>query len=134
MPIQYASGITAEHRAVRTGCGLFDASHMGEFVVRGSQALDLVQRVTVNDASVLDVGQAQYSAMLERLNKPGPAAPFTLPPEAVLPKLIHALESSRPKARYRVTFPTHMFAVLKRLLPTAALDFLLRKTSEEGRR
>jgi len=78
--------------------------------------------------------QAQYSAMLERLNKPGPAAPFTLPPESVLPKLIHALESPRPKARYRVTFPTHLFAVLKRLLPTAALDFLLGKTSEEGRR
>ncbi len=63
MPVQYPSGITAEHRAVRTAAGLFDVSHMGEFVIRGPQALDLVQRLTVNDASKLAVGQAQYSAM-----------------------------------------------------------------------
>ncbi|SVB14205.1 uncharacterized protein METZ01_LOCUS167059, partial [marine metagenome] len=53
MPVQYTSGITAEHEAVRDAAGLFDISHMGEFIVRGPQALDLVQRVTVNDASVL---------------------------------------------------------------------------------
>jgi len=63
MPVQYPAGITAEHRAVRTAAGLFDVSHMGEFVVRGPQALDLVQFITVNDASKLAVGQAQYSAM-----------------------------------------------------------------------
>jgi aminomethyltransferase len=63
MPVQYPSGITAEHRAVRQAAGLFDVSHMGEFVVRGPQALDLVQLVTVNDASKIAVGQAQYSAM-----------------------------------------------------------------------
>jgi aminomethyltransferase len=63
MPVQYPSGITAEHRAVREAAGLFDVSHMGEFVLRGPQALDLVQRVTVNDASRVEVGQAQYSAM-----------------------------------------------------------------------
>ena len=63
MPIQYPSGIMAEHRAVRTACGMFDVSHMGELIVRGPQALDLVQRVTINDASRLEVGQAQYSAM-----------------------------------------------------------------------
>ncbi|HEX9885877.1 MAG TPA: glycine cleavage system aminomethyltransferase GcvT [Longimicrobiales bacterium] len=63
MPVQYPAGITAEHRTVRTTCGLFDVSHMGEFEVRGPQALDLVQRVTVNDASRMEVGQAQYSAM-----------------------------------------------------------------------
>ncbi|MGE0160966.1 MAG: glycine cleavage system aminomethyltransferase GcvT [Gemmatimonadales bacterium] len=63
MPVQYPSGITAEHRAVRTTAGLFDVSHMGEFVVRGGQALDLLQRVSVNDVSALEVGQAQYSAM-----------------------------------------------------------------------
>ena len=63
MPVQYATGITAEHRAVRETAGLFDVSHMGEFVVRGPQALDLVQHISVNDASQLDVGQAQYSAM-----------------------------------------------------------------------
>jgi aminomethyltransferase len=63
MPVQYPSGITAEHRAVRTAAGLFDVSHMGEFEVRGPQALDLVQHVTTNDASRLEVGQAQYSTL-----------------------------------------------------------------------
>ncbi len=63
MPVQYPTGITAEHKAVREAAGLFDVSHMGEFVIRGPQALDLVQRVTVNDASKMEIGQAQYSAM-----------------------------------------------------------------------
>jgi aminomethyltransferase len=63
MPVQYPNGITAEHRAVRETAGLFDVSHMGEFLIRGPQALDLVQRITVNDASNMSVGQAQYSAM-----------------------------------------------------------------------
>jgi len=64
MPVQYPSGITAEHNAVRTACGLFDVSHMGEFMVRGPQALDYVQHLTTNDASRLEVGQAQYSTMV----------------------------------------------------------------------
>ncbi len=63
MPVQYPTGITAEHKAVRDAAGLFDVSHMGEFEVRGPDALALVQRITVNDASRMDVGQAQYSAM-----------------------------------------------------------------------
>ncbi len=63
MPVQYRTGITAEHRAVREAAGLFDVSHMGEFVIRGPQALDLVQHVSVNDAAQIEVGQAQYSAM-----------------------------------------------------------------------
>jgi len=63
MPVQYPTGITAEHRAVRTAAGLFDVSHMGELVVRGAQALALVQHLTVNDASQIVPGQAQYSAM-----------------------------------------------------------------------
>ena len=63
MPVQYPTGITAEHTAVREACGLFDVSHMGEFVLRGPDALDLVQRISVNDASKMEVGQAQYSAM-----------------------------------------------------------------------
>ena len=62
MPVEY-SGITKEHTAVRTAAGLFDVSHMGEFDVRGPQALDLIQLVTTNDASILGDGQAQYSAM-----------------------------------------------------------------------
>lgn len=66
-----------------------------------------------------------YKAMEARLQKPGPAAPFTLPATAVAEKVAHALESNRPKIRYRVTVPTHLFAWLKRLLPTEWLDKLL---------
>src|SRR5947208_370809 len=62
MPVEY-SGIAKEHTAVRTAAGLFDVSHMGEFEIRGPEALDLVQYLTTNDASILIDGQAQYSAM-----------------------------------------------------------------------
>ena len=71
------------------------------------------------------VHQATYRQMEARLQKEGPAVPFTLGPEAVVSKVIHALESRRPRARYHVTFPTRLFAVLKRLLPDRALDELL---------
>lgn len=62
MPIQYSS-ITDEHHCVRNGVGIFDVSHMGEFIVKGTQALDLVQKVTSNDASKLEIGDAQYSCL-----------------------------------------------------------------------
>src|SRR6266850_1349411 len=62
MPVEY-SGIAKEHVAVRTAAGLFDVSHMGEFEIRGPEALDLIQFVTTNDASKLVDGQAQYSAL-----------------------------------------------------------------------
>jgi aminomethyltransferase len=62
MPVEYA-GIAKEHTAVRTAAGLFDVSHMGEFEIRGPEALDLIQHITTNDASKLVDGQAQYSAM-----------------------------------------------------------------------
>lgn len=62
MPVQYA-GIKQEHHAVRNSVGMFDVSHMGEFYVSGDQALDLIQLVTINDASTLTPGKAQYSAM-----------------------------------------------------------------------
>lgn len=62
MPVQYDS-IRKEHNAVRNGVGVFDVSHMGEFYMHGPEALDLVQQVTINDASKLESGQAQYSAM-----------------------------------------------------------------------
>lgn len=75
-----------------------------------------------------------YRAMLARLTKVGPAVPFTLPPEAVLDKVVHALESRSPRVRYRVTVPTHAFAVLKRLLPAAWLDRVLSRSSGGGRR
>ena len=71
-----------------------------------------------------------YEAMEARLTKVGPAAPFTLPPEAVVDKLLHAIESTRPKVRYYVTFPTYLFATLKRLLPHRCLDWILIKVSE----
>jgi aminomethyltransferase len=62
MPISY-SGITDEHHAVRQNAGVFDVSHMGEFMLRGPKALDVIQRVTSNDASKLTAGKAQYSCL-----------------------------------------------------------------------
>ncbi len=62
MPISY-TGINDEHAAVRNSAGVFDVSHMGEFVVKGEGALDLIQRVTTNDASKLSNGKAQYSCL-----------------------------------------------------------------------
>src|SRR5215469_2588975 len=64
MPVQYPTGITAEHIAVRTGVGLFDVSHMGEFEVRGPQAVAFVDYVTTNDVSGLAIGQVHYSTIL----------------------------------------------------------------------
>jgi aminomethyltransferase len=62
MPVRYSSDIE-EHMTVRNGVGVFDVSHMGEFTVKGPNALDLIQRVTTNDASKLVDGQAQYSCL-----------------------------------------------------------------------
>lgn len=62
MPVRYSSDIE-EHMAVRNGVGVFDVSHMGEFSLKGPHALDLIQRVTTNDASKLVNGQAQYSSL-----------------------------------------------------------------------
>jgi aminomethyltransferase len=60
MPVQY-EGVTAEHLTVRESLGVFDVSHMGEFLVEGENALALIQKVTSNDASKLEIGDAQYS-------------------------------------------------------------------------
>ena len=62
MPISY-TGINDEHAAVRKNAGVFDVSHMGEFIIKGEHALDLIQRATSNDASKLKAGQAQYSCL-----------------------------------------------------------------------
>jgi aminomethyltransferase len=62
MPIQYRS-IREEHRRVRNTVGVFDVSHMGEVEIRGANRLQMVQKISINDASVLSSGQAQYSAM-----------------------------------------------------------------------
>ena len=62
MPVQY-EGVNAEHETVRNGVGVFDVSHMGEFLLTGPNALDLIQRVATNDASTLTIGRAQYSCL-----------------------------------------------------------------------
>ncbi|NIA01454.1 MAG: SDR family NAD(P)-dependent oxidoreductase [Planctomycetia bacterium] len=75
-----------------------------------------------------------YLATEKRLFKEGPAAPFTLPPEAVLNKVIKALESSKPRPRYYVTVPTYLFGSLKRMLSSRALDRVLLKVSQGERK
>jgi aminomethyltransferase len=62
MPVQY-EGVTAEHETVRKGVGMFDVSHMGEFMLKGEKALDLIQAITSNDASKLTDGKVQYSCL-----------------------------------------------------------------------
>ncbi len=76
------------------------------------------------DASVY---REAYLRTLKRLKTEGPAVPFTLGPEAVLKKVIHALESRRPKPRYYVTVPTYLFGYLRRVLSTRAMDAILRR-------
>ena len=71
------------------------------------------------------VHRTRYQAMSRRFQQEGPVMPFTLGPEAVLAKVIKALEAKHPRPRYRVTFPTYLFAALKRLLPTRLLDRIL---------
>ena len=71
----------------------------------------------------------RYQAMISRLTNETPSYPFTLPPEAVLRKVIDALENPKPKARYYVTFPTYLFAYLKRILPQSLMDFALTRAS-----
>ncbi|MDX5446647.1 MAG: SDR family oxidoreductase [Zoogloeaceae bacterium] len=75
-----------------------------------------------------------YRYLVRRLRGEAGKTPFTLPADAVVDRLIHAIESPRPKARYYVTFPTHLFGVLKRILPTRWMDrVLLRSTASERR-
>ncbi len=74
-----------------------------------------------------------YERVERRLGGQRPL-PFTLPPEAVMKKVICALEARRPKARYAVTFPTYLFAVLRRILPVRVLDRILAAVSNGGQR
>ncbi|RDH84936.1 MAG: short-chain dehydrogenase [endosymbiont of Galathealinum brachiosum] len=76
----------------------------------------------------------QYESMLERLEKEGPAAPFTLGPEAVCEKVIHAMEAKRPRARYYVTKPTYIMGYLKRILSSRMMDKFLIKAGGGGKR
>jgi len=79
------------------------------------------------------VHRDKYLGVLDRLNKEGPAAPFTLPPEAVLKRVIYALESKKPKPRYYVTFPTYLFGFLKRVLSGRQMDAILGKAGNDGK-
>lgn len=97
---------------------------------RKNAMLKFQQNINVEDS----FHREQYEAMLSRLNKEGPAVPFTLSPEAVLKRVLHALQSKHPKTRYPVTFPTYLFAFLKRVLSDRMLDSLLMKASGGGKR
>jgi len=85
-------------------------------------ALNLYRKNIDRDNSVF---AQKYAAIEKRLQKQGHAAAFTLPPSAVYKKLLHALESRRPKPHYYVTVPTHMFAMLKRILSHRTMDRVL---------
>jgi len=80
------------------------------------------------------VHKDNYHAMVERLETVGPSAPFTLEPDAVTRCVVHALQKPNAKIRYRVTVPTILFSVLKRLLPNRLLDLLLIKAGGDGKR
>lgn len=92
-----------------------------------ANAFAMYQRMINRDASF---HRERYAAMERRLAKPGPAAPFTLGPEAVLETVMHALESPRPKLRYRVTKPAYFFAWGKRLLGDRMMDRILGAVSD----
>lgn len=97
--------------------------------------IDTRFRVNARDAFLRHIDPKEsrhkkaYRQTLKRLEKEGPSGRFTLPPESCLPPLLHALNSRRPRARYPVTFPTRLFALLRRLLPTCWLDRLLVKSA-----
>ena len=74
-----------------------------------------------------------YAAMEARLEKKGAVAPGTLPAQALIAPVVHALESSEPKARYRVTWPTYLLSSLKRLLPTSTMDRILGRIGSQER-
>lgn len=73
------------------------------------------------------VHRKHYLAVLDRMQRQGPSTRFTLGPESVLKRVIHALESKRPRTRYPVTTPTYLFSGLRRVLPDSALDAILAK-------
>jgi len=97
---------------------------------RHNALLQLQQHIDYENS----IHREKYLSVLDRLKKEGPAVAFTLPPEAVLKRVIHALESRRPRARYSVTFPTYLFAALKRVLNQRSLDYLLAKAGSDGKR
>ena len=96
---------------------------------RANAVKELQQHIDIDNS----VHRDKYLGVLKRLNKEGPAVPFTLPPEAVLKRVVHALESKKPKPRYYVTFPTYLFAYLKRFLSHRQMDYLLAKAGGDGK-
>ncbi len=96
---------------------------------RANAVIAMQQHIDIENS----VHREKYLAVLERLNKEGPAAPFTLPPEAVLKRVIYALESKKPKPRYYVTFPTYLFGFLKRVLSGRQMDAILGKAGNDGK-
>lgn len=94
---------------------------------RKNAVRELKQHIDIENS----VHRERYQSVLKRLETEGPAVPFTLPPEAVLKRVIHALESKKPAPRYYVTFPTYLFAYLKRILSHRQLDFILAKTGKD---
>jgi NAD(P)-dependent dehydrogenase (short-subunit alcohol dehydrogenase family) len=97
---------------------------------RANAVKQLEQHIDIENS----VHREKYLGVLERLNKQGPAVPFTLPPEAVLKRVIRALESKNPHPRYYVTVPTYLFGFLKRLLSFRQMDHLLARAGSDGKR
>ena len=108
-------------------------------IIQNSSVLGLItlkyyQAFLDNIDTENSVHKQVYTAVKNRLGKTTEQRkqdPFTLGPEAVVDKLIHALESKKPKARYYVTFPTYLFAILRRILPTSILDKILCRVSDD---
>ncbi|PCJ88677.1 MAG: short-chain dehydrogenase [Thiotrichaceae bacterium] len=96
---------------------------------RANAVIALKQHIDIENS----VHREKYLGVIERLNKEGPAAPFTLPPEAVLKRVIYALESKKPKPRYYVTFPTYLFGFLKRVLSGRQMDAILGKAGNDSK-
>jgi len=91
-----------------------------------ANAFNAFQRwITVDESA----HKAQYQQQMERLNSESSNNAFVLPAESCIAPLIHALESPKPKIRYRITTPTKVFAILKRILPTRLLDKILRQAA-----
>jgi NAD(P)-dependent dehydrogenase (short-subunit alcohol dehydrogenase family) len=96
---------------------------------RANAVKAMLQHINIENS----VHREKYLGVLERLNKEGPAVPFTLPPEAVLKRVIYALESKKPKPRYYVTFPTYLFGFLKRILSHRQMDAILAKAGSDSK-
>jgi len=88
---------------------------------RANALLSLQENIDIENS----VHKNLYEKVIARLSRVGPAVPFTLPPEAVLNRVMHALESPRPKVRYYVTVPTYLFAYLRCILPWRLMDRIL---------